>query len=184
MIRKHHQTDNRLQTNNNYITNQQKIEYSIANLHSYDELKNNINNIIESKFNKNTFQSIENVATFITNNLLNCDRNEFYHCFDIKGSIFHKKNGNEIDIDEKAKSLLNDVLPAIIEKSRQIYIEASDDYNDKNIDNDELNKEEENFLMLSKALKNSPLLCLIHHYLYFYRYSHQMLQYKFVSIFQ
>ena len=139
------------QNNTQYITNQQRIDYSKANLQSYDELKNNISTIINSKFNKTTFQTIENVATFITNDLLNYNKKEYYHCFDIKGSIFHKKNGDEIDVDEKAEKLLNDILPTIIEKSRKIYIEESDTYNDKNTESKE---DDNNLLLLSKALKN------------------------------
>lgn len=139
-------------TNNNYITNKQKIEYSKANLQPYDELKDNIDNIIASKFNKTTFQSIENVATFITNDLLNYNKKEYYHCFDTKGSIFHKKNKNdEIDVDEKAENLLNDILPSIVERSRAIYIQESDEYNDKNTENKE---DEKALLSISKALKN------------------------------
>jgi hypothetical protein len=137
--------------NNTYVTNQQRIEYSKANLQPYDELKDNISTIIDSKFNKNTFQTIEKVATFITNDILNYNNKEYYHCFDAKGSIFHKKNNNdEIDIDEKAENLLNDILPSIIERSRNIYMQESDEYNDKNTEDKD---EEKDLLNLSKALK-------------------------------
>ena len=139
---------------NTYVTNQQRIQYSKDNLHSYDELKDNISNIIDSKFNKTTFQTIENVATFITNDILNYNKKEYYHCFDTKGSIFHKKNGDEIDVDEKAEKLLNDILPTIIDKSRKIYIQESDYYNDKNTESDEWKEDEKNLLLLSKNLKN------------------------------
>ena len=150
MVMKSRQTTTKT-TTTNYITNQQRIDYSKANLNSYNELKDNINNIIDSKFNKTSFQTIENVATFITNDLLNYNKKEYYHCFDTKGSIFHKKNGDDIDIDEKAEKLLNDILPSIIDKSRKIYIEESDTYNDRNTENKE---EETELLNLSKALKN------------------------------
>ena len=136
--------------NNTYVTNQQRIEYSKANLQPYDELKDNISTIIDSKFNKNTFQTIEKVATFITNDILNYNNKEYYHCFDAKGSIFHKKNNDEIDIDEKAENLLNDILPSIIERSRNIYMQESDEYNDKNTEDKD---EEKDLLNLSKALK-------------------------------
>lgn len=140
---------------NNYITNKQKIEYSMANLHSYDELKDNISTIIDSKFNKTSFQTIEKVATFITNDILNYNQKEYYHCFDVKGSVFHKKNGDEIDVDEKAEKLLTDILPIIVEKSRKIYIEESDRYNDQDDKTEIESKEsEKDIILLSKALKN------------------------------
>jgi hypothetical protein len=137
-------------TNTNYITNQQKIEYSKANLHPYSELTDNLSNIINSKFNFSTFQTIENVATFITNDILNYNNKEYYHCFDAKGSIFHKKNGDEIDVDEKAEKLLNDILPKIIDKSRKIYVDKSEEYNDKNSDD---KNDEKELINLSNALK-------------------------------
>lgn len=139
------------QNNTQYITNNQKIEYSKANLNPYSELKDNISIIIDSKFNKSSFQSIENVATFITNDILNYNNKEYYHCFDNKGTVFHKKNGDEIDVDEKAEKLLNDILPLIVEKSTKIYIEESDYYNDKDTEDKESEKQ---LISVSKALKN------------------------------
>ncbi len=132
MVMKSRQINNTL--NAQYITDQRRIQYSMATLHPYEDLRNNIDTIIETKFNKSNLKTIDTVSTFITNDILNYNKKEYVQCFDQKGAIFYKKEkeGAELDEDKKAEKLLNDILPLLIKKSKKIYDIESEKYTDLN----------------------------------------------------
>ena len=112
--------------NNTYISNKQRIEYSMKVLHPYEELKENLESIINSKFNRRIFSTFNNVCNFITNDILNYNDKIFYHCHDAKESTFYKKQDNKIMMDAKAEQLLNDIYPLLEKRSKKILSDIVD----------------------------------------------------------
>ena len=134
MLMKCNRQYNNTNSNNNNITNNitiKQIQYSMKTLHPYEELKQNLENIVNSKFNRRTFLSLSSFYNFITNDILNYNNKTFCQCYDSNGSIFHKKENDKITFDEKAEQLLNDIYPYIEKRARKIYMDIIDDNLDK-----------------------------------------------------
>lgn len=133
-------TTNKTTNNNNYITYQKQNHYSMKTLHPYTFLKDKLPDIINEHFTKSLFnKGIDGVCMLIMNYILNYDNKQYYQSFDKAGSVFNRivtstaeeeydgnqnDGGNQIDIDEKANKLLNDICPLIIKRSTNIYNNA------------------------------------------------------------
>ena len=131
IIAKYQNITNTTNTTTYNITNKRQIQYSMKTLHPYEELKQNLENIVNSRFNRRTFLSLNSFYNFITNDVLNYNNKTFYQCYDSNGSIFHKKENDKITFDKKAEQLLNDIYPYIENRAKKIYMDIAEDNLDK-----------------------------------------------------
>lgn len=148
------------QINNNMnVTYNQRIEYSKRILEPYSELKEQFQSLIDEQLTEYIFEKgFKGIIKFIVNKILGCDGKQYYICYDKAGDSFHRKNESDIEFDDKAKLLLDDLYPIIHAKCKKIYVNITERLEEDLKLVSEENKEEGMNVLLQKTREASDRL--------------------------
>ena len=143
--------------NNNTIINNINNQFNISKklLHPYEYLSNNFESIITSNLNRQHFmEGVKGVIRFIVHDLLTYDGKKYYASYTKGDTDFHRITDGEVEIDEKAKKLLNDIYPYIEDRCKEIrQDEEEPTFDITNASNSELRDKQKQRLKLCSKYK-------------------------------
>ena len=142
---------------NNTIINNINHQYNISKklLQPYEYLSNNFESIINSNLNRQHFmEGVKGVIRFIVHDLLTYDGKKYYASYTKGDTDFHRITDGEVEIDEKAKKLLNDIYPYIEDRCKEIrQDEEEPTFDITNASNSELRDKQKQRLKLCSKYK-------------------------------
>lgn len=105
---------------NTYVTYNTQYNYSMKNLSDYSEIKDNLEELIDKIYNETAFyRGSEGISSMLIKLLKPIDKT-YYLCYD-KTGVFHRYINAKIDKDHKATKLLEDILPIVDKKVKNIW---------------------------------------------------------------